>query len=82
MKDLEKLGLTGVKQVFHNISYEELFKHEVANKEGEVSSNGTFCVDTGIFTGRSRAFRNASGLASAFCQKYVYPPTAKRAGKF
>lgn len=53
MKDLEKLGLTGVKQVFHNISYEELFKHEVANKEGEVSNNGTFCVDTGIFTGRS-----------------------------
>lgn len=52
-EQLEKLGLTGTKQIFHNISYDELFKHEVANNEGKVTANGTYAVDTGIFTGRS-----------------------------
>ena len=49
----ENLGLSDVKEIFYNIDYEELFKHEVQNKEGELIDNGTFCVDTGIFTGRS-----------------------------
>ncbi len=53
MKNFENLGLENVKQVFHNLSYEKLFKHENANKEGKVTANGTFSVDTGIFTGRS-----------------------------
>lgn len=53
MKDINKLGLSGIKQIFHNLSYDELFKHELQNKEGELTSNGTFSVDTGIFTGRS-----------------------------
>ncbi|TQR34614.1 phosphoenolpyruvate carboxykinase (ATP) [Campylobacter sp. MIT 99-7217] len=53
MKDIEKLGLENIKEIFYNLSYEELFKHEVQNKEGELASNDTFCVDTGIFTGRS-----------------------------
>eukprot|EP00904_Undaria_pinnatifida_P005452 jgi/Undpi1/2036/HiC_scaffold_12.g05422.m1 len=30
-----------------------VFEHEVKHKEGEVTSNGTFCVSTGQFTGRS-----------------------------
>ena len=51
--NLEKLGLSGIKEIFYNLSYEDLFKHEVANKEGAVTQNGTFAVDTGIFTGRS-----------------------------
>ncbi len=49
----EKLGLHSVGQVFHNLSYDELFDHEVANKEGQVLSNDTMTVDTGKFTGRS-----------------------------
>ncbi|MBO7476189.1 MAG: phosphoenolpyruvate carboxykinase (ATP), partial [Campylobacter sp.] len=53
MNDLDKLGLEGVKEVYYNLSYDELFEHEVRNDEGKVSSNGTFMVDTGIFTGRS-----------------------------
>lgn len=53
IKDIEKLGLKGIKQVFHNLDYDELLKHEISNKEGKLSDNGTFMVDTGIFTGRS-----------------------------
>ena len=48
-----KLGLHSVGQVYHNLSYDELFNHEVANKEGQVLSNDTMTVDTGKFTGRS-----------------------------
>lgn len=53
MKDIEKLGLENIKNIYHNLSYDELFKHELENKEGELTKNGTFAVDTGIFTGRS-----------------------------
>lgn len=50
---LDKLGLKEIKNVYHNLSYDELFKHEVSQNEGKISSNGTFIVDTGVFTGRS-----------------------------
>jgi phosphoenolpyruvate carboxykinase (ATP) len=50
---LEELGLSNIGQIYHNLSYEELFSHETKNKEGMLSSGGTFSVDTGIFTGRS-----------------------------
>lgn len=53
MKNFEDLGLENVKQIFHNLSYDELFEHENKNKEGLCTANGTFSVDTGIFTGRS-----------------------------
>ncbi|MBK1973213.1 phosphoenolpyruvate carboxykinase (ATP) [Campylobacter sp. TTU-622] len=52
MKNFDALGLENIK-VFYNLSYEELNEHEKNNKEGESCLNGTFCVDTGIFTGRS-----------------------------
>ncbi len=50
---LQETGLEGIGEIFHNLSYEELHEHEVKNGEGAVSNNGTFMVDTGIFTGRS-----------------------------
>ena len=53
IKDFEKLGLKNNGKIHHNLSYEELLKHELANNEGQQCSNGTFCVDTGEFTGRS-----------------------------
>ncbi|QKG28888.1 phosphoenolpyruvate carboxykinase (ATP) [Campylobacter sp. RM16187] len=53
VNEIEKLGLRDVKNVYYNLSYDELFEHEKKNNEGKVSSNGTFMVDTGIFTGRS-----------------------------
>ncbi|NLY03516.1 MAG: phosphoenolpyruvate carboxykinase (ATP) [Campylobacter sp.] len=53
INDIDKLDLKNIGEVFYNLSYDELFKHEVKNGEGVVSENGTFMVDTGIFTGRS-----------------------------
>ena len=50
---IEDLGLENIGQIYHNLSYDELFEHEVKNKEGRVSSSGAFMVDTGVFTGRS-----------------------------
>jgi len=50
---IEQLGLEDIKHVNYNLSFEELFEHEVKNKEGQISSSGAFAVDTGIFTGRS-----------------------------
>lgn len=50
---IEKLGLENIKTVYHNLSFNELLKHEIENQEGQISSSGAFTVDTGIFTGRS-----------------------------
>ena len=53
INELEKLGLRNIGKIHYNLSYDELFEHEVKNNEGYVTSNGTFSVGTGIFTGRS-----------------------------
>jgi phosphoenolpyruvate carboxykinase (ATP) len=49
----ENLGLSNTKKLYYNLSFDELFEHEVENKEGSITVGGTFAVDTGIFTGRS-----------------------------
>nr|AIT70078.1 phosphoenolpyruvate carboxykinase [Ishige okamurae] len=46
-------GITKPSKVHRNLPYPEVFEHEQKNKEGEVTKNGTFCVSTGAFTGRS-----------------------------
>lgn len=46
-------GLLRQTTIYRNLPYPEVFKHEEQNKEGEVTKNGTFCVSTGQFTGRS-----------------------------
>ena len=56
--DLTKYGITGVKEVIHNPSYEELFKAETdpsleGYEKGQVSELGAVDVMTGIYTGRS-----------------------------
>lgn len=53
MKKFDNLGLDNIKEIFHNLSYDELNIHEKVNNEGLSTDNDTFCVDTGIFTGRS-----------------------------
>lgn len=53
IKYLEQLGLTDIKKIYHNLDYDELFKHENNSTEGCLTHNGTYAVDTGIFTGRS-----------------------------
>jgi len=53
---INSLGITGPSTIYHNLTFQELFEHEVANKEGEIASaeyGETFTVDTGKFTGRS-----------------------------
>lgn len=57
-KELEEYGLKNVTEIYHNLSYDELFKHETKPElegfeKGFVTENGTVTVDTGIFTGRS-----------------------------
>jgi phosphoenolpyruvate carboxykinase (ATP) len=56
--DLSQYGITGVKKIYHNISYVDLFKHETdpsleGYERGFVTESGAVAVDTGIFTGRS-----------------------------
>ncbi|MCD4792806.1 MAG: phosphoenolpyruvate carboxykinase (ATP) [Bacteroidales bacterium] len=56
--DLSKYGITDVKEVYHNLSYEEMFKHETnpeleGFEKGYLTDLGAVTVDTGIFTGRS-----------------------------
>ena len=56
--DLEKYGITGVKEIVYNPSYEILFNEETkpgltGYEKGQVSELGAVNVMTGIYTGRS-----------------------------
>ena len=56
--DLSKYGITGVKEVIHNPSYEQLFQAEMSLKnegfeKGILTDTGAVAVKTGVFTGRS-----------------------------
>ena len=57
-KDLEKLGITGVKDIYYNPSYEDLFKFEMdpaltGYEKGQLTELDAINVMTGIYTGRS-----------------------------
>ena len=57
-KDLEALGITGVKDIYYNPSYEELFKFEMdpnltGYEKGQLTELDAINVMTGIYTGRS-----------------------------
>lgn len=57
-QDLISYGITDIKEIFHNLSYDELFLHETdpnlnGYERGFVTNTGAVTVDTGIFTGRS-----------------------------
>ncbi|NOQ30628.1 MAG: phosphoenolpyruvate carboxykinase (ATP) [Helicobacteraceae bacterium] len=51
--DIEKLGINNIGKIFHNLSYDDLIKHELDNGECKLADSGATMVDTGIFTGRS-----------------------------
>ena len=56
--DLSQYGITGVKEIVHNPSYEMLFEEETKPslegfEKGQVSELGAVNVMTGIYTGRS-----------------------------
>ncbi len=55
---LDKVGITDIKEIFRNLSYEDLYLHETDEKNegferGVLTEFDTINVDTGIFTGRS-----------------------------
>ena len=56
--DLSKYGITGVTEIVHNPSYDELFKEETKPglqgfEKGQVTDMGAVNVMTGVYTGRS-----------------------------
>ena len=56
--DLSQYGIHDVREVFYNLSYDELYAHETdpeleGYEKGFVTDTGAVAVDTGIFTGRS-----------------------------
>ncbi|MDX1699074.1 MAG: phosphoenolpyruvate carboxykinase (ATP) [Melioribacteraceae bacterium] len=56
--DLSKYGIQNVKEIYHNISYDELYEHEMKEdlegyERAQISELGAANVMTGIFTGRS-----------------------------
>lgn len=57
-KDLASYGISDVAEIYHNLSYDELFQHETNPEitdfaKGFETNLGAVAVDTGIFTGRS-----------------------------
>lgn len=58
IEDLKKYGIENTTEVYHNLSYDELYIHETNPKlegfeRGFNTNLGAVAVDTGIFTGRS-----------------------------
>ena len=56
--DLSKYGITDVKEILHNPSYEVLFEEETKEgltgyDKGQVTELGAVNVMTGVYTGRS-----------------------------
>ena len=56
--DFEKYGITDVKEILYNPSYDTLFAEETKPglsrlEGGIITKNGAIAVDTGVFTGRS-----------------------------
>jgi phosphoenolpyruvate carboxykinase (ATP) len=56
--NLEQYGISGVREILHNPSFETLYAEETAAglngyEKGHLTESGAISVDTGIFTGRS-----------------------------
>ncbi|MBQ7489671.1 MAG: phosphoenolpyruvate carboxykinase (ATP) [Bacteroidales bacterium] len=57
-QQLEKLGVINPENIYYNLSYDDLYKHETDPKlegfdKAYMTKSGALSVDTGIFTGRS-----------------------------
>ncbi|MFA8298773.1 MAG: phosphoenolpyruvate carboxykinase (ATP) [Hyphomicrobiales bacterium] len=58
LKDLANYGIDNPIEIYHNLSYDELYQHETAKElegyaVGTQTDLGAISVDTGVFTGRS-----------------------------
>ncbi|MBD3824722.1 MAG: phosphoenolpyruvate carboxykinase (ATP) [Epsilonproteobacteria bacterium] len=51
--EIEALGIKNTGKIFHNLSFDDLIKHELEKGECAQTNKGATAVDTGIFTGRS-----------------------------
>ena len=56
--ELQALGVENPVEIYHNLSYDELYKHETnpaltGYEKAYLTKSGALSVDTGIFTGRS-----------------------------
>ena len=56
--NLEEVGISGWEEIFYNLSFDELYNHELDPSlegfdRGTVTSVGAVAIDTGKFTGRS-----------------------------
>ena len=57
-EELRTYGIPETQEIYHNLSYDELFEHETdpsleGFERGFETDTGAVTVDTGIFTGRS-----------------------------
>lgn len=50
---LEKLGISNIQNIYHNLSASKLVEEALQRKEGVLASNGAISVETGRYTGRS-----------------------------
>ena len=73
--DLSKYGITDVKEIIHNPSYEVLFEEETkasleGYEKGQVSELGAVNVMTGIYTGLSpKQYREQLAEECSFVKK-------------
>jgi len=56
--DIARYGISEVREIYHNLSFDELFRHETdpslkGYERGFITDSGAIAVDTGVFTGRS-----------------------------
>ncbi|MDR0746942.1 MAG: phosphoenolpyruvate carboxykinase (ATP) [Helicobacteraceae bacterium] len=78
----KELSLESIGKVFYNLSYEEIFEHELRNGEVTVTKSGAVSVDTGKFTGRSpkdKYFVKADPSQKYIAWGKVNQPTTKEA---
>jgi phosphoenolpyruvate carboxykinase (ATP) len=52
-REVEKSGIKNIKNIYRNLSYDELIAFELNHSETKMTTLGATTVDTGIFTGRS-----------------------------
>ena len=58
LEQLKKVGIDNPKEIYYNLSYDELYQHEInpaltGYDKAYKTKTGALSVDTGIFTGRS-----------------------------
>ena len=74
--NIEKTGIKNSKKIYYNLSYDELYNHEISPntqdlEKGQVTSLGAVTVDTGKFTGRSAKDKYIVKDESIYIEEYA-----------